>query len=54
MKKKIFWGFFFKNQKPAFLGVKIKEFLNSNFKFVFLCLFFIVKGSFMLILTQKY
>ena len=46
--------FFFKNQKHAFSRVKIKKFLNSNFKFVFLYLFFIVKGGFVPILTKKY
>ena len=45
--------FFFKNQKHAFSRVKIKKFRNSNFKFVFLYLFFIVKGGFVPIFTKN-
>ena len=46
-KKNILWGVFFKNQKRTFLGVQNGTFKKSNFKFVFVCLFFYVKGSFM-------
>ena len=52
--KKIFWGGFLQNQKCTFLGVQNGTFKKSIFKFVFLRLFFNVKGSFMPIFTKKY
>ena len=48
-----FGGFFFKNQKRAFLGVQNSHLLSSNFRFVFLHLFFTVKGNFMPFFTKK-
>ena len=45
--KKIVLGVFFNNQKRTFSGVQNGTFKNSNFKFVFLRLFFNVKGSVM-------
>ena len=50
--KQCCWSVFLKNQKRASLGVQNSSFLNSNFKFVFLRLFFDVKGSFMPIFTK--
>ena len=53
-KIRFFWGGFLqKYQKRAFLGVQNSSFKNSNFKFVFLCLFFDVKRSFMPIFTKN-
>ena len=51
--KKFGGGVFFKNQKCTFTGVQNGTFKMSNFKFVFLHLFFNVKRSFMPIFTQK-
>ena len=52
-KKKIVGGVFFKNQKRTFSGVQNGTFQKSNFKFVFLHLFFFVKGSSMPIFTKN-
>ena len=53
-KKTFFGGVFFKNQKRTFSGVQNGTFKKSNFKFVFLRLFFIVNGSFVPIFIKKY
>ena len=51
-KEKICWWVVLQKPKTHFLGGKNKV-INSNLKFVFLHLFFIVKGSFMPIFTKK-
>ena len=52
-KKTNFWGGFLQNPKTYFLGVQNGTFQKSNFKFVFLRLFFNVKGSSMPIFIKK-
>ena len=47
-------GVFFKNKKRTFSGVKNRTLKKSNFIFVFLCLFFNVKGSFLPIFTKNF
>ena len=53
MKNKFVCGGFLQKPKHGFLGVQNSSFKNSNFKFVFLCLFFDVKRSFMPIFTKN-
>ena len=53
-KENFFGAVFFKDQKCVFSGVQNGTFKKSNFKIVFLCLFFDVKGSSMPIFTNKY
>ena len=53
-KTTFFWGGASSKTKNAFLLVQNGTFLKTNFKFVFLCLFFNVKGSSLQIFIQKY
>ena len=54
MKNKFLFGCFFQKPKTRFFGGKNKIVLKLKFKFVFLRLFFFVKGSFVPIFTNKY
>ena len=53
-RKKCFGGFSLKTKTYFFAGQKKIVFKKLNFQFVFLHLFFNVKGSFVLIFTKKY
>ena len=53
MKNKFLGGGFLQNQKRTFWGVQNGTCKKSNFKFIFLRLFFYVKGSFLPIFTKK-
>ena len=54
MKNKFFLVVFLQKPKTRFFGGKNKIVLKLKFKFVFLRLFFFVKGSFVPIFTNKY
>ena len=52
--EKFFWGgFSLKTKNALFLGVQNGSYWNSTFKFVFLRLFFNVKGIFVPIFTKN-